>query len=179
VATSKLWTIEEVAQLPDDAFRYALIRGVLYRYPPRMPRDGRIVAATGRHVSNYMVEHRLGFGFSGSGFILERNPDTLLCPDLSFVRVERMPVDVDGYPELAPDLVVEIAPPSPSGPSIEEKTAIYLAAGVRLIWVVDPARRTVSVLRADGNERLLTEDEVIDGEDVLPGFHLPVSQLFA
>jgi Uma2 family endonuclease len=179
MATTKLWTIEEVERLPDDDFRYALIRGVLYRYLPRIPRDGRVVSTAARHLSNYIVEHRLGVGFSGSGFILEHDPDTLLCPDLSFVRTERVPVDEDGYPMLAPDLVVEVASPSQTGPSIEEKTAIYLAAGVRLIWIVDPARRTVRVYRADGTEGLVTEDGVIDGEDVLPEFRLPVSRLFA
>lgn len=179
MATTKLWTVEDVERLPDDDFRYALIRGVLYRYLPRIPRDGRIVSTAARHLTNYIVEHRLGVGFSGSGFILEHDPDTLLCPDLSFVRTERVSVDEDAYPMLAPDLVVEVASPSQTGPSIEEKTAIYLAAGVRLIWIVDPARRTVRVYGADGAERLLTEDGVIDGEDVLPGFRLTVSRLFA
>jgi Uma2 family endonuclease len=103
----------------------------------------------------------------------------LLGPDLAFVRRDRVPVDENGHPELAPDLVIEVVSPSPSGPSIEEKIALYLAAGVRLVWVVGPMRGTVRVHRADWSGALLSEADVLDGEDVLPGFRLPVAQLFA
>lgn len=179
MATTKLWTVEEVGQLPEDDFRYALIRGVLYRMPPPMPRHGRIVSTVGRHLGNYVAEHRLGVIYDQSGFILELDPDTLLGPDLSFVARARVPVNEDAYPELAPDLVIEVASPSQTGPSIEEKTAIYLAAGARLVWVIDPARRVVRIHRADGAETLLHEQDEIDGEDVLPGFRLAVSRIFA
>jgi Uma2 family endonuclease len=178
LSSTKLWTVEDVAQLPDDDLRYALIRGVPYRQLPRWPQDGRIVVAIGYRLSDYIVEHRLGFGFSGRGFILKRDPDTLLCPDLSIVRGDRWSQDEDGYPELAPDLVVEVASPSQTGPSIEEKTTIYLSVGVRLIWIIAPERRTVRVRRQGGTEALLSERDEIDGEDVLPGFRLPVRQFF-
>jgi Uma2 family endonuclease len=179
MATTKLWTVEDVEQIPEDEFRYALIRGVLHRMPPPKARHGRIVSAVGRHLGNFVAEHRLGVIYDQSGFILERDPDTLLGPDLSFVTSDRVPVDEDAYPELAPDLVIEVASPSQTGPSIEEKANLYLAAGVSLVWVIDPSRRTVHTHRADGTSLLLTESDVIDGEDVLPGFHLPVADLFA
>ena len=179
MATTKLWTVEEVEQLPDDAFRYALIKGMLYRMPPPKARHGRIVSTIGRHLSSYVYEHRLGAVYDQSGFIFALNPDTLLGPDLSFVERERVPADEDAYPELAPDLVVEVASPSQTGPYIEEKIAIYLSAGVRLVWAIDPARRTVQVHRFDGSLRTLTDQDVLSGEDVLPGFHVPVAGLFA
>jgi Uma2 family endonuclease len=179
MATTKLWTVEEVARLPDDHFRYALIRGELYRMPPPIFEHGRIVHTAGRHLGNFVVEHGLGVIYNQSGFIFERNPDTLFCPDLAFMRADRVPVDENTCPVVAPDLVVEVASPSQTGPSIEEKTAIYLATGVRLVWVVDPARRTIRVLRADGSDRFLFDLDEIDGEDVLPGFRLPVAQIFA
>jgi Uma2 family endonuclease len=179
MAMTKLWTVEDVARLPDDEFRYELIRGVLYRIPPPMFRHGRVVMVVGAHLYHFVEEHGLGVISDQSGFIFERNPDTLLGPDLAFVQRARIPADENTYPAVAPDLVIEVASPSQTGPSIEEKTAIYLAAGVRLIWIVYPARRTVRVYRADGTERLLTENDVIDGEDVLPEFQLPVSRLFA
>jgi Uma2 family endonuclease len=80
---------------------------------------------------------------------------------------------------LAPDLGDEVASPSQTGPSIEEKTTLYLEAGVRLVWIIDPIRRAVRVRRADGTESLLTEQDELDGEDVLPGFRLSVARLFA
>jgi Uma2 family endonuclease len=179
MATTKLWTAEDVEQLPDDDLRYALIRGVLHRMPPPNARHGRIVSLVGRRIGNYVEEHRLGVVYDQSGFVLERDPDTLLEPDLSFVRREHVPLDEDAYPELAPDLVVEVVSPSQTGISVREKVAIYLATGVRLVWVIDPLRRIVRVQRADGSEHTLSEVDVIDGEDVLPGFQLSAAELFA
>jgi Uma2 family endonuclease len=179
MATTKLWTVEDVQELPDDDYRYALIRGELHRMPPPMPRHGRVVMVIGAHLYRFVSERRLGVVYDQSGFVIERGPDTLLAPDLSFVQRGRVPQDEDIYPELAPDLVVEVTSPSQSGPSIGEKLALYREAGVRMIWVVDPIRRTVRVYRLDGSELLVTEADELDGEDVLPGFRLPVAEIFA
>lgn len=179
MATTKLWTIDEVAQLPDDDYRYALIRGELYRMPPPKARHGRIVAALIWHVFGFVRSNNLGQVYDQSGFILERDPDTLIGPDLSFVQAAHLPADPDGYPELPPDLVVEVASPSQSGPSLAQKVSLYLETGVRMIWVVDPERRTVRIYRLDGSELLLSENDTLDGEDILPGFRLPVAEIFA
>lgn len=179
MATTKLWTAEELEQLPDDEYRYALIKGELFRMPPPKLLHGRLVLAVGAPLFRFVAEHNLGIVSDQSGFILGREPDTLLGPDLAFVQSARVPADENAYPMLAPDLVVEIVSPSQTGPSIEEKTALYLAAGVRLVWIVDAVRRGVRVRRADGTDRWLSEHDALDGEDVLPGFRLSVSALFA
>ena len=178
MATMKLWTVEDVAGLPDDGLRYALLKGVLYRMHPPMFRHGRVVMTIGAELHHFVREHDLGEITDQSGFIFERDPDTLLGPDLAFVQKAHVPADENTYPEVSPDLVVEVVFPSQTGPSIEEKTAIYLAAGVRLVWVIDPARRTVRVHRMDGSEVLLSDQDVMDGEDVLRGFHLALGRLF-
>lgn len=179
MATTKLWTVDDVEQLPDDEFRYALIRGVLYRMPPPKARRGRIVIVVGSLLHNFVAEHGLGVVYGQSGFNLEQNPDVLLEPDLAFVRQERVPSNENAYPVLAPDLVVEVVSPSQSGPSVEEKTALFLDAGVRLIWVLDPVRQTVHIRRPSGEDRSLTANDWLDGEVVLPGFHIPVAALCA
>ena len=179
MATTRLWTIADLERLPDDAFRYALIKGELFRMPPPRFRHGRIISVLNWHVYGYVTEHELGVVSDQSGFVLERDPDTVLGPDLAFVQGGRLPADENAYPELAPDLVIEVVSPSQTGPSVEEKTSLYVDAGVRLIWIVDPERRTVRVHRKDGTEDRLSEEDVIDGEDVLPGFRLPVARLFA
>lgn len=179
MAMTNVWTAEEVGRLPDDGFRYALIEGVLYRMPPTKPRHGRVTLLAGRHIGEFVERHGLGAVYDQSGFILARGPDVLLGPDLAFVRGDRLPDDEDEYPLLAPDLVVEVLSPSQTGPSVDEKTDHYLAAGVCLVWALDPARRTVRVRRPDGTDRLLSEHDDLDGEDVLPGFRLPVARLFA
>ena len=178
MATTKLWTVQEIEQLPGDEYRYALIKGELFRMPPPKFLHGRIVLAVGAPLFQFVAEHNLGVVSDQSGFILEREPDTLLGPDLAFVQNARVPADENAYPMLAPDLIVEIVSPSQTGPSIEEKTALYLEAGVRLVWIVDAARRAVRVRREDGTDRWLSEHDELDGEDVLPGFRLPISKLF-
>ena len=179
MATTKRWTAEELEQLPNDEFRYALIKGELIRMPRPKFLHGRIVLAVGAPLFQFVAEHDLGVVSDQSGFILEREPDTLLGPDLAFVRSDRVPADENAYPMLAPDLVVEVASPSQTGPSIEEMASLYLKAGVRLVWIVDPIRRAVRVRRAGGTESLLTEQDELDGEDLLPGFRLSVARLFA
>jgi Uma2 family endonuclease len=179
MATTRLWTIGDIEQLPDDDFRYALIRGELFRMPPPQFRHGRVVMVVGAHLFNFVEEHGLGVITDQSGFVFERDPDTLLGPDLAFVQRARIPAEENAYPSIVPDLVVEVASPSQTGPSIDVKTAIYLAAGVRRVWVIDPARKTVRVLRADGSETLLHAQDTIDGEEVLPGFQLSVARIFA
>ena len=179
MATTKVWTVEDVERLPDDDYRYALIRGVLYGMPPTKPRHGRITNVIGRFLGDFVDEHDLGEVYDQSGFVLERDPDVLIAPDLAFVARERVPTDEDEYPRLAPDLVVEVISPSETGPSVEQKVALYLEAGVRLVWALDPRRRTVRVRRPDGTDKVLTEADELDGEDVVPGFRLPVGRLFS
>jgi Uma2 family endonuclease len=178
MATTKLWTVDDVAQLPDDGFRYVLIRGMLFRMSPPMGPHGLIANEAGRRIGNFVKERNLGAVYNQSGFILGHDPDVLLEPDVAFVQRARFPENPRGYPAMAPDLVVEITSPSQSGPSIKEKTALYLDAGVRLMWIIDPIRRAVRVRRPDGTDRLLSEQDELDGEDVLPGFRLPISALF-
>ncbi len=178
MAVAKFWTAEDVECLPDDEFRYELVRGTLDRMPPTMARHGRIVGAIARLIGEFVASHDLGVVYGQSGFILARDPDVLLAPDLAFVRRDRVPVDEDVYPELAPDLAVEVVSRSQRGPSIDEKIALYLAAGTRLVWAIDPMSRTLRVCRPDGSDRLLSDRDVLTGEDVLPGLQIPVGQLF-
>ena len=176
--TTELVRVEDVERLPDDDYRYALIRVVLYRMPPPKPRHGRITTTVAGYLWSFVAEHRLGIVYSNSGFVLARGPDVLLGPDVAFVRADRLPPDDDQYPDLAPDLAVEIFSPSNTGSDVEDKIREYLAAGVPLLWLLDPRRRTVRVRAADGTERVLTEADELDGGDVLPGFRLPVARLF-
>jgi len=178
MAMTKLATIADVERLPDDDYRYALIRGVLYRMPPPMPRHGRITTVIVLRVGTFVEEHDLGVVYENTGFALARDPDVLLAPDVAFVRGDRLPGDEDRYPDLAPDLAIEVVSPSNTGPNIADKVEEYLAAGVVVVWVFDPRRRTVAVHRTGRPVRVLTEADELDGEDVLPGFRLRLDGLF-
>lgn len=80
--------------------------------------------------------------------------------------------------EGAPDLAVEVLSPSDDPVDVQQKVRDYLEAGARLVWVVAPSARAVTVYRADGSARLLREGEALEGEDVLPGLHIPLAELF-
>jgi len=96
------------------------------------------------------------------------------------VRAERVAQQKrrEGYFEGAPDLAVEVVSPDDTADAIEDKVIEYLDAGTQLVWVVHPRTRTVTVYRSLKNVRVLTRDEMLDGDDVLPGFTVPVKELF-
>lgn len=101
-------------------------------------------------------------------------------PDVVFVKLNRLPDAAipDGDVFVAPDLVVEVLSPKNSGEEVDEKLAEYLGAGVPLVWIVNPARRTIRAFRQDGTHRLFLANEVIEGEPALPGFRTTVGDVF-
>jgi Uma2 family endonuclease len=116
---------------------------------------------------------------AGTGFVLNRGPDTVRAPDVAFVARSRLSTAPSwGFPELAPDLVVEVVSPWDRASEVSAKAAMWLDAGVRLVWVVDPQARLATVPHPGGQDSVLREDGTLDGEDVLPGFRLPLASVF-
>jgi Uma2 family endonuclease len=116
-----------------------------------------------------------------TGFKIASDPDTVRAPDVAYVTAERLPPPEQrpGYFEGAPDLAVEIVSPTDTVSELGEKVEEYLAVGVRGIWIVDPANRTVTVHEPGQPVRILRELDTLEGGDVVPGFRCPVSELFA
>jgi Uma2 family endonuclease len=117
---------------------------------------------------------------SETGFQIASNPDTVRAPDVAFVRRERLAEvgEVEGYWPGAPDLAVEVISPGDTYSEVEEKVLEWLGAGVRLVVVVNPRKRAVTVYRSRTDIVVLTEDEVIEGGNVVPGWTMPVASLF-
>jgi Uma2 family endonuclease len=114
-----------------------------------------------------------------AGFLLRRNPDTVRAPDVMFVSNERLPDGVpEGFLPIPPDLAVEIVSPTDKFSDITAKAEEYAAAGVRMVWVVDPQTRRAYVFRPGQAVRSLVETQSLPGEEVLPGFELPLKELF-
>ncbi len=181
MATTKLMTAEELAELPDDGHKYELVRGELVTMAPAGRRSGRLGLWIGRRLGGYVDERRLGETYgAGTGFLLERNPDLVLAPDAAFVRADRLAgMPEDGYLPLAPDLAVEVISSSERAGHVSAKVIDYLDAGVRLVWLIDPRRRTVTIYTPDRTAHILRPPDVLNGGDVLPGFRLPFAELFA
>ena len=179
VAT-KLWTIEDLEAMEDDGARYELLRGELIEMPGAKFQHWYLVGRLLRIVGGFVEAHGLGAVGNNGAFQLGRNPDSLLIPDVAFVRSERIPpeeTDWDIYIG-APDCVFEVVSPSDSAPDVHDKIIAYLEAGVRVVVVVWPRSQSVSVHRPGGDVRELKLGEVLELPDVLPGFRLPISEIF-
>ena len=143
---------------------------------------GRLACRVALRVAGYVEANDLGEVFiAETGFVLYENPPTVRAPDVAFVSKARLPAPEDSvrFGHLAPDLAVEIVSPSNTAAEILDKVADYLAAGSRLVWVVEPAGGRVTVYRSRNEIQLLQADDMLDGYDVLPGFSVPVAEIFA
>lgn len=180
--TEKLITAEEFMLMPDppDGSQQELVRGKIVTMPPPKGRHGFCCHRIGRIVGNFVDANHLGMmTCNDAGVILERDPDTVRGPDLAYWSFERLPeVPKEGYVAVPPDLVIEVTSPSDIHSKVQSKVRQYLTSGVRMVWVVDPEDRTVTVYRSRDQVRMLEESETLAGEDVLPGFSVQVSELF-
>ncbi len=175
----KLITADELLAMPRDGSRYELIRGVLVEKMPPGDRHGEVVLRIGTALTNYADANDFGGTRCGDpGYRLDRDPDTVRAPDVAWFEPDRVPQDVTGYPELAPDLAVEVKSPSNSRPEMAAKAGMWLSYGSREVWVADPERITITVYRAGSAPTSFTEDDVLTGGDLLPGFTTPVWRLF-
>jgi Uma2 family endonuclease len=172
-------TAEELLALPDSPYRHELIKGELLTMPLPGGKHGVVTMKLAAPLHVYVDANNLGVVLAAeTGFLLERNPDTVLGPDIAFIRRERFSSVPDKHFELAPDLVVEVSSPSQSRPKTERKASRWLEYGVLEVWLIDSNRRTVDVRRAAGNNQLLREGEDLTGGDIVPGFKIPLSEIF-
>ena len=179
--TTKLMTVEEFETLPDDGWRYELIEGVRRRMPPGGLEHGGIGAEFVRRLGNFVRERDLGLVVNAeSAFLFERGPDVARVPDAAFVRADRLPPREEWWrvSRVVPDLAVEVVSPNDRPQEIAEKVDLYLTHGVPLVWVAYPRSRQVVVHRPGQEPLILGEGDTLDGGDVLPGFQLPVAELF-
>jgi Uma2 family endonuclease len=178
---TRLATIADIEAMHDEPGRVALIEGELYRMAPAGGRHGRLGVRLTVALHLFVEAHESGVVYGAdTGFVLQREPDTLLAPDVTFIRKDRVPVGDDeiGFPEVVPDLVVEILSPSNTSTMMTKKVNAYLAAGVSLIWVVNPVHSVITVHEQDGHRREIGMDGILDGGHILPGLSLPVADLF-
>lgn len=172
-------TAEDLLRLNIQDKRSELVRGRLVVREPAGFAHGVVAAKIGRRLGEFVESSDLGLVFAAeTGFTLARDPDTVRAPDAGFIRHDRVPDPLPrGYAPMAPDLVVEVLSPDDRPGEVLAKVADWLRAGTSLVWVVDPIRRCARVYRADGTESFVADDASLDGEDVLPGFVLPLAPI--
>jgi Uma2 family endonuclease len=175
-------TADELLQKPSDGFRYELVRGEIRKMTPAGGEHGRVGGNLMISLGGYVRAHRLGAVYlAETGFRLASDPDTVRAPDVSFIRSERVQAlgVVRGYVPGAPDLAVEVVSPGDTYTEVGEKVLEWLDAGTRMVVVVDPWKRWVTVYHSRDDIHVLGEDDVLDGGDVVPGWTLPVKDLFS
>jgi Uma2 family endonuclease len=180
-ATQTLLTAEQFAQRPDPGHPEELIRGRIVAMPPPRPRHGYICNKVGRIFGNFVEERQLGWVFNNdTGVITERSPDTVRGADVAFYSYARLPQGdlPDHYPEVAPDLIVEVRSPSDRWPKVMVKVAEYLVAGVSIVVVLDDDRKTAHVFGADGTNRMLGIEEELTLPELLGDFRVGVRRFF-
>ena len=176
-----LLTADDLLRLHSQGVRGELIRGVLCERQPGGIESGAIIASLGCQISNFLHRHQLGSGTIGSGYLLERRPDTVREAPVAYTSLEKLPLGrrITGYAEVAPDLVVEVRGFN-RGTALEmyDRARMWLSFGVRLVWVVHPDTRSVDVHRAGQSVESIAENGELDGLDVLPGFRCSVGAIF-
>ncbi len=179
--TTPLLTAEDLLRIPNDGYRYELVRGELRKMSPPGIRHAQIVGNLAQALGVFVKANRLGIMLAGDpGFTLARNPDIVLAPDVGFVRADRLTAGVPvGFWQGAPDLAVEVISPGDTVHEVEEKVADWLTLGCRMVVIVSDKKRTVTVHRPGQSPRFLSGNEILDGEDVVPGFRLPLTDIFA
>jgi len=174
-------TAKQLAALREDGRRYELITGELRTMSPAGNEHGRIAISLGWRVASYVEKNQLGVTFAAeTGFLIGRNPDTVRAPDFAFISRRRIDKvgPVQGYWPGAPDLLAEVVSPGDTFADVEEKTLCWLAAGTRVVWVIDPKLRTVKVHRSPSDVTELSAAATLDEPELLPGWSVVVGDLF-
>jgi Uma2 family endonuclease len=176
----KLLTAEEFFLIPNppNGIQQELVRGEIITMPPPGALHGVSCVKAVHRLSNFVYGGPGGtLVCNDAGFITERDPDSVRGPDISYWSKERLKEVPVGYIEISPDMLVEVLSPSNTRKQILEKLREYFAKGVRLVWVISPEDRTLTVYRTPDEGRLLHETAKVTGEDVLAGFECRVSDL--
>jgi Uma2 family endonuclease len=178
---AKKITAEDLLRLPDDGFRYELVKGELRKMPPAGIEHGYLANRASWRLTQYVETHQLGKVFVAEpGFQLTANPDTVRAPDVAFISQQRLEEIglVRGYWPGAPDLAIEVISPNDIYTEVQDKVLQWLDAGTRMVVVVNPRQQTVAVYRSRTDIAILTKNDTLDGNDVVPGWTLPIADLF-
>lgn len=173
---------DDLFNLPDDrGENYELIEGKLFIMSPAGFRHGRFVMRIAFAIESFVQTHQLGAVLAAeTGFLLEdeRGKETVLAPDVSFIRADRLPAqDAIGFGTIAPDLAVEVPSPRQTAAYMALKAQKYLDAGVEQVWVIFPDPLMAYIYDRNSTVKIILAQGAIDGGRILPGFTLPLQKI--
>lgn len=172
--TPSRMTLEEF--LASDLEGYEYVKGELIPMSPTSGEHGNISTNIDWYLQSHVRENQLGrIYMPDTGFQIG---ERVLMPDVAFVSTARLPEDLSKVFSIPPDLAVEVVSPTDAQSRVAQKALNYLDAGTRLVWVIEPVAKTVTVYRSETDITLLTREDTLTGEDVVEGFSCQISQLF-
>ncbi|MXZ00683.1 Uma2 family endonuclease [Candidatus Poribacteria bacterium] len=167
-------TLDEFCQSNLEGYEY--FNGALIPIAPTTMEHGEISMNLSLLLGLHVRENQLGrLYMAGTDF---KFGNRLVKPDVAFVSTARLPGNRRGIFSIAPDLAVEVVAPTDIQYRIIEKAFAYLEAGTRMVWIIEPVGRTVTVYRSQTDIKVLTYEDTLTGEDVVEGFSCQVAQLF-
>ena len=174
------YTIQEfedfIAQPENAEYHFELIDGEIVQKMPTML-HALIISLLNIALGIYLQQNPIGRALVEARYRLSHDERHDVIPDLSFVTMDK-PIIRKGAAPFLPDLAVEVQSPDQTDKFMVDKAAYYLANGVRMVWLIYPEKRLVEVLTPDARH-LLNDADTLDGGDVLPGFSLSISDIFA
>lgn len=166
--------------MPDDGMRHELVRGELLTMTPPGTEHGRVAATAGGLLFAHARKTGSGVTTVETGFMLARDPDTVRGPDAAFIskdRAEAIGRTPKYWPE-APALAVEVISPNDAYREVRDKALEWLAAGSKMVLVLDPPKRTATVYSGEDETHVYGEQDTLDLSDAVPGFSVSVAELF-
>lgn len=172
---------EALLELPQGHLRHELIQGELREMAPAGHEHGHLAHEIALSLGVHVKANKLGRVYAAeTGFKLASDPDTVRAPDVAFVSAARLEnVESSGYFPGSPDLAIEIISPNDRHSEVEEKVEMWLHYGVRMVVTLNSQTRTATVYRSLDSIRMIRGQGRLEGEDVIPGWALPLAELFS
>ncbi|MBX3070977.1 MAG: Uma2 family endonuclease [Thermomicrobiales bacterium] len=178
MVSTQLRRAEDLLQMERDS-SFELVEGELHEVMSPRPSHAKVVGILAMLLGIHIRREKLGDLFVGDPMVLlQRDPDTVLAPDIAFVSAERLPLEDSAFMTIPPDIAIEVVSPGNSPGEIERKVALFLRGGVRSVWVVYPRQRQIVIHAPEIAPRVFGEGEVVTDPDTLPGFSFSLSDVF-
>lgn len=179
--TARRMTIEELETHGGPEGLWELINGEIVEMAPAWEAHGRVAGTFHVYLGAYVLPRNLGVVYiSETGYVVSEDPATVRAPDVSYIRSGRPPTqrNRDGFIRIPPDLAAEVISPSDRMADVLAKVGMWLDFGVPMVLLLAPIAQTVTIYRPDREPRTLGIQDTFNGEDVVPGFTLPVGAIF-
>lgn len=173
-------TADQLFTRSSELGRCELVKGELHMMSPAGGGHGAIAATIAFYLKQWSIKHGGMVYGAETGFILERNPDTVRAPDAAWIAADRVAeADTVKYIPIPPDMLAEVTSPNDTAEAVAQKVQWWLDHGVKLVWVADPANQCVTAHLPNGDAHVYRAGDTISNEDVMPSFSLVIDKLFS